>query len=181
MKFKSQNRELTLEAFRSSLEGLPKTNRWVKLGDTLPWDKIEKIYNSRLHNVHNGAGNKPARMIIGALLIKHKLSLSDVETIEAIRENPYMQYLLGLSAYTDQPVFDPSLFVSVRKRLGIEDYNDMSESLLKLQVRMYDKKQEEEEEDNQGKGRNDKGGVAGDHPISRIPAQSRHPRSRMKA
>jgi hypothetical protein len=120
-------------------------------------------------------------MIIGALLIKHKLSLSDVETIEAIRENPYMQYLLGLSAYTDQPVFDPSLFVSVRKRLGIEDYNDMSESLLKLQVRMYDKKQEEEEEDNQGKGRNDKGGVAGDHPISRIPAQSRHPRSRMKA
>jgi hypothetical protein len=162
MKFKSQNRELTLETFRSSLEDLPKSNRWIKLGDTLPWEKIEKIYNSRLHNVHNGAGNKPARMIIGALLIKHKLSLSDVETIEAIRENPYMQYLLGLSAYTDQPVFDPSLFVSVRKRLGIEDYNDMSESLLKLQVRMYDKKQKEEEEDNQGKGRNDKGGATGE-------------------
>jgi hypothetical protein len=36
MKFKSQNRELALEAFRSSLEGLPRTNRWVKLGDTLP-------------------------------------------------------------------------------------------------------------------------------------------------
>jgi hypothetical protein len=32
--------------------------------------------------------------------------------------------------------------VSVRKRLGIEDYNDMSESLLKLQVRMYDRKEE---------------------------------------
>ena len=68
MKFKSQNRELTLEAFKSSLEGLPKTNRWVKLGDTLPWDKIERIYNSRLHNAHNGAINKPALMIIGALL-----------------------------------------------------------------------------------------------------------------
>ena len=42
MKFKSQNRELTLEAFRSSLEDLPKSNRWIKLGDTLPWEKIEK-------------------------------------------------------------------------------------------------------------------------------------------
>ncbi|MCH3994097.1 MAG: IS5 family transposase [Prevotella sp.] len=160
MKFKSQNRELTLDAFRSSLEDLPKSNRWVKLGDTLPWDKIEKIYNSRLHNVHNGAGNKPARMIIGALLIKHKLNLSDVETVEAIRENPYMQYLLGLSAYTDQPVFEPSLFVSVRRRLGIEDYNDMSESLLKLQVRMHDGKQEEG--DRREKDGNDKGGTAGE-------------------
>jgi hypothetical protein len=54
-----------------------------------------------------------------------------------------MQYVLGLSAYTDQPVFEPSLFVSVRKPLGIEDYNDMSESLLKLQVRMYYRKWEE--------------------------------------
>ncbi|MCH3995387.1 IS5 family transposase [Prevotella cerevisiae] len=160
MKFKSQNRELTLDAFRSSLEDLPKSNRWVKLGDTLPWDKIERIYNSRLHNVHNGAGNKPARMIIGALLIKHKLNLSDVETVEAIRENPYMQYLLGLSAYTDRAVFDPSLFVSVRKRLGIEDYNDMSESLLKLQVRMHDGKQEED--DGRGKGGNGSGGPIGD-------------------
>jgi hypothetical protein len=42
MKFKSQNRELTLDAFRSSLEDLPKSNRWVKLGDTLPWEKIER-------------------------------------------------------------------------------------------------------------------------------------------
>jgi PAS domain-containing protein len=106
-------------------------------------------------------------MIIGALLIKHKLNLSDVETVEAIRENPYMQYLPGLSAYTDRAVFDPSLFVSVRKRLGIEDYNDMSESLLKLQVRMHEEKQEEE--DRREKNGNDEGGTAGessDNPCS---------------
>ena len=110
MKFKLQNRELTLEAFKSSLEGLPKTNCWVKLGDTLSWNKIEKIYNGRLYNVHTGVDNKPARMIIGTLLIKHKLNLSDVETIEVIRENPYMQYLPGLSAYMDCSVFESSLF-----------------------------------------------------------------------
>jgi hypothetical protein len=41
--------------------------------------------------------------------------------------------------------------VSVRKRLGIEDYNDMSESLLKLQVRMYDKKQRKKKRTIRGK------------------------------
>ena len=78
MKFKSQNRELTLESFMSSMEGLPRTNRWVKLDNALSWDKIERIYNGHLNNIHNGASNKLVRMIIGALLIKHKLNLSDV-------------------------------------------------------------------------------------------------------
>ena len=64
------------------------------------------------------------------------MNLSDEETIEAIRENPYMQYMLGLSEYTDQPVFDPSLFVTIRKRLGTEDFNSMSEELLKTRAVM---------------------------------------------
>lgn len=134
MKYSSQGKQLSIDAFRSSLEGLSKSNRWVQLGDTLPWDEIERLYNHRLNNEERGAGNKPARMIIGALLIKHKMNLSDEETILAIQENPYMQYLLGLSEFTDRPVFDPTLFVTIRKRLGISDFNDMSVSLLKLQV-----------------------------------------------
>jgi len=48
------------------LSDFPKENRWVKLGDSLPWNEIEKIYNTRLNNAHGGAGNKPARVIIGA-------------------------------------------------------------------------------------------------------------------
>ena len=102
----------------------------------LPWEEIENIYNTKLNNTHKGARNKPARVIIGALLIKHKMNLSDVETIEAIRENPYMQYMLGLSEFTDTTVFDPSLFVTIRKRIGMDKLNDMSESLLKLQVNL---------------------------------------------
>ena len=64
------------------------------------------------------------------------MNLSDRETIQAISENPYMQYMLGLEAFTARPVFDPSLFVTVRKRLGEDTFNDMSESLLKLEVRL---------------------------------------------
>ena len=133
MKYSSQPHTMPLELFASDLCQLSKQNRWVQLGDSLPWDTIEQIYNARLNNGKRGAGNKPARMIIGALLIKHKMNLSDYETIEAIRENPYMQYMLGLKEFTDKAVFDPSLFVTIRKRLGNSDFNDMSESLLKLQ------------------------------------------------
>ncbi len=38
----------------------------------LPWEEIENIYNTKLNNTHKGARNKPARVIIGALLIKPK-------------------------------------------------------------------------------------------------------------
>ena len=77
MKYSSQPHTMPLELFTSDLCQLSKQNRWVQLGDSLPWDTIEQIYNARLNNGKRGAGNKPARMIIGALLIKHKMNLSD--------------------------------------------------------------------------------------------------------
>lgn len=62
------------------------------------------------------------------------MNLSDEETILAIQENPYMQYFVGLSEFSDNPVFNPTLFVTIRKRLGVTDFNAMSVSLLKTQV-----------------------------------------------
>lgn len=146
MKYKSQGKQLTFEAFRSSLDNLPKSNRWVRMGDELPWDEIERYYNSRLNNRYMGAGNKPARMIVGALIVKHKMNLSDEETILAIQENPYMQYMLGLSEYTEAPVFDPSLFVTIRKRLQISDLNSFTDALLKLSIRKEDSVRNDKED-----------------------------------
>ena len=123
MKYYSQYRSHELFELQQSLSGLSKQNRWVKLADNLPWEKIEKEYNKRLRNVHHGAGNKPARMVVGALIVKHIENLSDARTIQAIQENPYMQYLLGLTAFTEKPVFVPELFVLVRKRLDAEFFN----------------------------------------------------------
>ena len=123
MKYYSQYHSHDLFELQDSLAGLSKFNRWVKLADNLPWDKIEKEYNKRLRNRHNGAGNKPARMVVGALIVKHVENLSDEKTIQAIQENPYMQYLLGLPKFTEKPVFVPELFVSVRKRLDHDFFN----------------------------------------------------------
>ena len=127
MKFYSPKyKQLDLGLLRSSLDELDKANRWVALGDLLPWTELEKEYNSRLDNQKKGAGNKPARTILGAMIINHKLNLSDAQTIEIIRESPYMQYFCRLHEFTDKPVFDSSLFVSIRKRITEDEINKMT-------------------------------------------------------
>ena len=77
MKYYSQYRIHDLYELQESLSGLSKSNRWVKLADRLPWPRIENEYNKRLRNSHCGAGNKPARMIVWALIMKHVENLSD--------------------------------------------------------------------------------------------------------
>ena len=55
--------------------------------------------------------------------MKHVENLSDEKTIQAIQENPYMQYLRGLSRFTEKPVFVPELFVLIRKRRDQDFFN----------------------------------------------------------
>jgi hypothetical protein len=71
-------------------------------------------------------------MVIGALIVKHRMSLSDEETIEMIRENPYIQYFVGLTKFSNVPVFDSGLFVSIRKRLGVENINEITRMLMQI-------------------------------------------------
>jgi hypothetical protein len=44
-----------------------------------------------------GAPAKTFRIALVALIIKEKLGTSDRETVEQIKENPYLQYFLGRS------------------------------------------------------------------------------------
>lgn len=131
MKYSSHGNQLRLNLFTDTLEHyLDPSNRWYKLANLLPWDEIERIYNKRLDNEHCGAGNKPARKIVGALIIKHKMNLSDEETIQAIIENPYMQYFVGLEVFTNSPIFDSSLFVHIRRRIDVESFNEMTVAMM---------------------------------------------------
>lgn len=111
MKYYSQHKTFNLFNLESSLSGLSKDNRWMKLTDKFPWSEAEQEYNKLLKNQYKGAGNKPARLVIGAMIVKHIEVFSDEKTITAIQENPYMQYLCGLELFTDKPVFSPELFV----------------------------------------------------------------------
>jgi hypothetical protein len=77
-----------------------------------------------------GRPAKDARLVIGAVIIKHKLCLSDEETIEQIRENPYLQYFVGLTEYRREAVFAPSLFVEIRRRMGEEMFSDFHQAVV---------------------------------------------------
>ena len=81
MKYYSQYRSHDLFELQEPLSGLSKLNRWVKLADNLPWDRIEKENNKHLKNSHCGASNKPVRMVVGVLIVKHVENLSDEKTI----------------------------------------------------------------------------------------------------
>lgn len=96
---------------------LDENNRWVKLSECIPWDALAEGYYQDL-TPSQGRPTKDARLVIGAVIIKHKLCLSDRETVAQIQENPYLQYFVGLPGYQMQVPFAPSLLVEIRKRMG---------------------------------------------------------------
>ena len=117
--YRRKSREqVEFESFHLSFGGrLRSDNRWVKLSKIVPWEEIERRYAEQLDD-RRGAPALSARIALGSLIIKEKLGLSDEETAEQIRENPYLQYFLGYEAYRDEQPFDPSMMVHFRKRLG---------------------------------------------------------------
>ena len=77
-----------------------------------------------------GAKSINPRHIIGAFIVKHKLGLSDEETLLTISENPYMQFFLGLDHYNPDLVFSPTLFAEMRKKLGDDTFDEFSKIIM---------------------------------------------------
>lgn len=125
----SQN-QLDLAGFESPFEtALSPDNRWVLLSHCIPWDELADAYYQNL-SVKMGRPAKDARCVIGAVIIKHKLFLSDEETIKQIQENPYLQYFVGLKCFQNEPVFAPSLFVEIRRRMGESVFEQFHQSIV---------------------------------------------------
>lgn len=135
--------QLSLDMFEHPFgTQLDKENRWVKLAALVPWDELATVYCRRLRD-DSGRPSVDVRIVIAAIIIKHKLKLDDRGTIQAIKENPYLQFFCGLKRFTTKGVFDPSLFVDIRKRLGGEEFDkfnqlviDKSESIKPHQARI---------------------------------------------
>ena len=104
-------------------------NRWVKMAQIIPWDEFESEYAANFPTAH-GAPAKSFRMALGALIIKEKLGISDRETVEQIRENPYIQYFIGQSSYSNELPFDPSLLVHFRQRISPNLINNVNERMV---------------------------------------------------
>lgn len=125
----TEPRQLEFPDFYLPFSGqLDPENRWVKLAELVPWELAEKVYHAQLCEDF-GAPSVPARTALGALLVKERLGLTDRETVEAIRENPYLQFFIGLEEFTQDKPFDASLMVDFRKRFGEAGLQRIAEAI----------------------------------------------------
>jgi hypothetical protein len=108
---------------------LDPNNRWVQRAKIVPWEMAEKKYTHTFRK--NGRPAKDIRMALGALLIKEYLKCSDEDVVQSISEQPYLQHFIGLKKFTNQPPFDPSLMVWLRKRLSAKFMKELNEAMCK--------------------------------------------------
>lgn len=143
----SSNKQIPIEDFIQPFGGtLSKENRWVILAKLLPWDEMVLVYARRLSQ-KNGRRAVDPRVAVGALIIKHLLRTTDEDTIEFIKENPYLQYFLGYRAYQYKQPFSASLFVSIRRRLGDKAFTELTMHFMN-QVHRIEAKIESEKKEN---------------------------------
>ncbi len=133
--------QMTLEGFETPFERkMDKNNRWIKLGECIPWDNFSEAYYQSF-SAKVGRPAKSARLVIGAVIIKHKLCLSDEETVYMIQENPYLQFFCGLAEFQIEQPFSPSLFVEIRRRMGEETFEQFQQAIID---QMEDKSNDDE-------------------------------------
>ena len=105
-------------------------NRWVLMADLIPWSEFEAEYAQNFTKLM-GPPAKSFRLALGALIIKEKLGTSDRETVELLRENPYLQYFIGESSYSNEAPFDRSLLVHFRQRISAELVNKINAEVVR--------------------------------------------------
>ena len=155
--------QLSIFDFKTDFESkLDPNNRWVKMAALLDWDKFASIYAMNFGS-SIGAKSINARIVIGALIIKHIEAKDDRGTISAIQENPYMQFFLGFDHFSSEPIFDPSLFVHIRKRLGNDAFDKMNQIIiskaLNLEVKQKEDSVKKEEEGSDNDNENPSGKI----------------------
>ncbi|HBH82574.1 MAG: hypothetical protein A2X04_15420 [Bacteroidetes bacterium GWF2_41_9] len=121
-----------IEEVKTDFElALDPKNRWIQLSSITPWDDLVREYIKSLNPRYGSPGLNP-RVAVGSLIVKHKLNLSDEEIVRIIQENIFIQYFLGLDRYHPKPLFHPSVFVDLRKRMGIANYDRVSQKIIQF-------------------------------------------------
>ncbi len=145
IRFNSQ-KQMTLDGFDTPFQTLlDENNRWVKLSKCIPWDAFAASYYQSLSS-NKGRPAKNARLVIGAVILKHKLCLSDEETVGQIQENPYLQFFVGFSEFQTKQPFAPSLFVEIRRRMGEDVFKQFEKAIVN---QIENKKSSKSKKDNQ--------------------------------
>lgn len=103
-----------------------------KMAKRLPWHELEADYAKHFKSCGRGEVALNVRVAMGALLIKEILGLSDRALVDAVSENPYLQYFLGFKHFQTAAPFSASLMTHFRKRLPAEVINRFNEKIIEL-------------------------------------------------
>jgi len=137
--------QYSFENFHLPFQGkLDPNNRWIRMAEIIPWPEAENVYAGKFPS-KKGAPALSVRMALGSLIIKEKLGLSDQETVDQIKENPYLQYFIGLERYQNEAPFDASMLTWFRKRI---EYSDLDTVQEKLRLMLVAKEKEQERQKN---------------------------------
>ena len=125
-------RQLHFQDAEFSFYGMPldPRNRWVQLAEIIPWDIVEDEYVKHFAETRRGGEARSARFALGTLIIKEQLNLSDQETVQQIKENPYMQYFLGESGYDYNISLDSSSLTYFRKRFTADELTQLNRKII---------------------------------------------------
>ena len=112
---------------------LDENNRWIKLSELVPWDNLIALHDKYFDPKRLGVV-KSAKLVLGLLIGKVRLGLSDVEILEYFYENPYFQYFCGYDTFVSKitKVMDPSLLTKRRNKLGAEYFLKFESEILEV-------------------------------------------------
>ena len=82
---------------------LEDANRWVRLAEAIDWDAFEQAYSTHFSN--GGKIAISARVALGSLVIRAAYGISDHDTVQVVRESPYLQYFLGCKTFSNEAPF----------------------------------------------------------------------------
>ena len=115
------------EKFNPSLFGklfhlggkLSASNRWLKLAEALPWEKLDAAYG-RYFSAGYGRPAKDSRLVCGLLAVKQLKNVSDEDAVSEFMESPYIQAFCGQEYFSLENIVNPGMLSERRKRLGGE-------------------------------------------------------------
>ena len=114
--YRSQDSQLSFYDFLPPYHGeLAADNRWVRLAAAIDWKSFEQQYSALF--ARGGKIAIPARVALGSLIVREVYGATDRQTVELIRESPYLQYFIGLKTFGDALPFSYRSMERFRTRI----------------------------------------------------------------
>lgn len=125
--------QLAFEDFVLPFGGkLRRDTRWVSLAKLIPWAEAETNYAQQFSQEAMGSPAKSSRLALGALILQERLGVTDRALVAQIAETPYLQYLLGLTAYQEEAPLHHSLLTTFRNRVTHDSLGKIHDAIARL-------------------------------------------------